>query len=92
MIVVISETLPESLSNLLLAYSYPLVVVIMNSGILPLVVYYLSLYEKHYKRSYREKSILIKSFLFLLINSIFIPAFSNDDFEKLLGKLLDLDL
>lgn len=56
-------------------YSYPLIVVIMNSGVLPLAVYYISLYERHYKRSYREKSILVKSFTFMIINTLFIPTF-----------------
>lgn len=64
-------------------YSYPLIVVIMNSGVLPLAVFFISLYEKHYKRSYREKSILVKSFLFMIINTLFIPTFGIISFAKL---------
>jgi hypothetical protein len=64
-------------------YSYPLIVVLMNSGILPLAVYYISLYERHYKRSYREKSILVKSFAFMIINTMFIPTFGILSFAKI---------
>lgn len=64
----------------------------MNSGILPLVVYYLSLFEKHYKRSYREKSILIKSFFFLLINTLIIPSLKHDELNIMLSKVKDLQL
>lgn len=64
----------------------------MNSGILPLVVYYLSLYEKHYKRSYREKSILIKSFIFLLINTILIPSLKRDELNLMIDRLLEFNL
>ena len=91
MIVFISNTLPSFASSLIIEYSIPLITVIMNSGILPLVVYYLSLYEKHYKRSYREKSILIKSFIFLLINSILIPSFKNDELVNMLNKLKEFN-
>lgn len=55
----------------------------MNSGILPLVVYFISLSEKHYKRSYREKSILVKSFAFMIINTLFIPTFGIFSLEKI---------
>jgi hypothetical protein len=64
-------------------YSYPLIVVLMNSGVLPLAVYYISLYERHYKRSYREKSILVKSFAFMIINTMFIPTFGTLSFNTI---------
>lgn len=80
------------ISSLIIEYSYPLIIVIMNSGILPLVVYYLSLYEKHYKRSYREKSILIKSFIFLLINTILIPSLKRDELNLMIDRLLEFNL
>jgi hypothetical protein len=64
-------------------YSYPLIVVIMNSGILPLAVYWISVFERHYKRSYREKSILVKSFTFMIINTLFIPTFGIFSFSKI---------
>jgi hypothetical protein len=55
----------------------------MNSGILPLLVFFISLFERHYKRSYREKSILVKSFTFMTINTLFIPTFGILTLDKL---------
>lgn len=86
-----SESVPTFFSSLISEYSYPLVIVTMNSGILPLVVYYLSIYEKHYKRSYREKSILIKTFIFLLINAIFLPSIKEERFVFMFNKLKEFD-
>jgi hypothetical protein len=73
----------KDIKNFIKEYSYPLIVVIMNSGVLPLCVYYISLYEKHYKRSYREKSILVKSFTFMIINTLFIPTFGTLTYNKM---------
>lgn len=64
----------------------------MNSGLLPLVVFYLSLYEKHYKRSYREKSILIKGFIFLIFNAILIPSLKEEKLYKMFDNIAELNL
>lgn len=77
----------KDLRKLIKEYSYPLIVVIMNSGVLPLCVYYISVYERHYKRSYREKSILVKSFTFMIINTLFIPTFGIFSFYKVANYL-----
>lgn len=87
-----AKSFSSTLQKLIMEYSFPLIVVIMNSALLPLVVYYLSLFEKHYKKSYREKSILIKSFVFLLLNTIIIPSLKHDEINIMLSKIKDLDL
>ena len=80
----------KDLKKLIKEYSYPLIIVIVNSGVLPLCVYYISVYEKHYKRSYREKSILVKSFTFMIINTLFIPTFGIFSFNKVINYLYNL--
>ena len=75
------------ISQLAIEYFYPLIFVAINSGLLPLIVYLFSLYEKHYKRSYREKSILIKSFIFLLINTIFVPIGYKKEYYFIYQKM-----
>lgn len=61
--------------NLITEYSYPLIVVCMNSGVIPFIVGYIAMAELHYKRSYREKSIFVKNVIFMLVNSFIIPTF-----------------
>lgn len=73
----------QDIRKFIIEYSYPLIVVIMNSGILPLVVFWISFFERHYKRSYREKFILVKSFTFMIINTLFIPTFGIFLFSRL---------
>jgi hypothetical protein len=80
----ISESIPDQdIRKFIKEYSYPLIVVIMNSGLLPIAVYWISVFERHYKRSYREKSILVKSFTFMIINTLFIPTFGIFSFSKI---------
>lgn len=61
--------------KLITEYSYPLIVVCMNSGVIPFIVGYIAMAELHYKRSYREKSIFVKNVIFMLVNSFIIPTF-----------------
>lgn len=85
--------------NMIKEYSYPLIVVVMNSGIIPVVVGYIALAELHYKRSYREKSIFVKNVVFMLINCFIIPTFGVLNIQKiqegikyLLVKHWDMDI
>jgi hypothetical protein len=55
------------------------------------VVYYIAYFENHYKRSYREKSILVKSFTFMIINSLFIPTFGGVDLTKILNFVREIE-
>ena len=55
-----SQIKDEMTSSLIKEYSYPLIVVIMNSGVIPFIVGYIAVAEMHYKRSYREKTFLLK--------------------------------
>ena len=64
----------------------------MNSAILPFMVFYIAFFERHYKRSYREKSILVKSFTFMLINSLFIPTFGLGDIVNFFQNLFQKEL
>lgn len=88
----ICSAMPNVVGKILLEYSYSLIIVTVNSGILPIVTYYLALYEKHYRRSYREKSILIKTFVFLAINSFIIPSFKTEEISLMFDKILDLNV
>ena len=88
---IVNKNFSQNIEKLVNEYSYPLIIVVINSGVLPLTVYYLSLFEMHYKKSYREKSILIKSFFFLLINSIIIPSLKHDELSLMLSKLKDFN-
>ena len=63
-----SQIKDEMTSSLIKEYSYPLIVVIMNSGVIPFIVGYIAVAEMHYKRSYREKSIFVKNVVFMVIN------------------------
>jgi hypothetical protein len=63
----------------------------MNSLILPFAVFYIAYFENHYKRSYREKSILVKSFTFMIINSLFIPSLGAVDIDKILKFLYEVE-
>jgi hypothetical protein len=78
-----SQIKDEMTSSLIKEYSYPLIVVIMNSGIIPVIVGYIAVAEMHYKRSYREKSIFVKNVVFMVINCFFIPTFGVLSWFKL---------
>ena len=78
-----SQIKDEMTSSLIKEYSYPLIVVIMNSGIIPVIVGYIAVAEMHYKRSYREKSIFVKNVVFMVINCFFIPTFGVLSWSKL---------
>ena len=78
-----SQIKDEMTSSLIKEYSYPLIVVIMNSGIIPVIVGYIAVAEMHYKRSYREKSIFVKNVDFMVINCFFIPTFGVLSWFKL---------
>ena len=78
-----SQIKDEMTSSLIKEYSYPLIVVIMNSGVIPVIVGYIAVYELHYKRSYREKSIFVKNVVFMVINCFFIPTFGVLSWSKL---------
>lgn len=69
--------------NIITEYSYTLIVVIMNSGVIPIVVGYIAMFELHYKRSYREKSIFIKNVIFMIVNCFFIPTFGVLEISKI---------
>lgn len=64
----------------------------MNSGVLPFCVFYIAIFERHYKRSYREKSILVKSFAFMIINTLFIPTFGIFDISRILNYFSKIKL
>ena len=78
-----SQIKDEMTSSLIKEYSYPLIVVIMNSGVIPFIVGYIAVAELHYKRSYREKSIFVKNVVFMVINCFFIPTFGVLSWSKL---------
>ena len=78
-----SQIKDQMTSSLIKEYSYPLIVVIMNSGIIPVIVGYIAVAEMHYKRSYREKSIFVKNVVFMVINCFFIPTFGVLSWFKL---------
>ena len=78
-----SQIKDEMTSSLIKEYSYPLIVVIMNSGVIPIIVGYIAVYELHYKRSYREKSIFVKNVVFMVINCFIIPTFGVLSWQKL---------
>ena len=78
-----SQINDETTSSLIKEYSYPLIVVIMNSGVIPIIVGYIAVYELHYKRSYREKSIFVKNVVFMVINCFIIPTFGVLSWQKL---------
>ena len=78
-----SQIKDEMTSSLIKEYSYPLIVVIMNSGVIPVIVGYIAVYELHYKRSYREKSIFVKNVVFMVINCFIIPTFGVLSWSKL---------
>ena len=78
-----SQIKDEMTSSLIKEYSYPLIVVIMNSGIIPVIVGYIAVAELHYKRSYREKSIFVKNVVFMVINCFFIPTFGVLSWSKI---------
>ena len=78
-----SQIKDEMTSSLIKEYSYPLIVVIMNSGIIPVIVGYIAVAEMHYKRSYREKSIFVKNVVFMVINCFFIPTFGVLSWSKI---------
>ena len=78
-----SQIKDEMTSSLIKEYSYPLIVVIMNSGVIPFIVGYIAVAEMHYKRSYREKSIFVKNVVFMVINCFFIPTFGVLSWSKL---------
>ena len=78
-----SQIKDEMTSSLIKEYSYPLIVVIMNSGIIPVIVGYIAVAEMHYKRSYREKSIFVKNVVFMVINCFIIPTFGVLSWSKL---------
>lgn len=69
--------------NIISEYTYTLIVVTMNSFVIPLIVGYIAMAEWHYKRSYREKSIFIKNVIFMIINCFFIPTFGVLDLAKI---------
>ena len=78
-----SQIKDEMTSSLIKEYSYPLIVVIMNSGVIPFIVGYIAVEEMHYKRSYREKSIFVKNVVFMVINCFIIPTFGVLSWSKL---------
>jgi hypothetical protein len=78
-----SQIKDEMTSSLIKEYSYPLIVVIMNSGVIPVIVGYIAVAELHYKRSYREKSIFVKNVVFMVINCFIIPTFGVLSWPKL---------
>ena len=78
-----SQIKDEMTSSLIKEYSYPLIVVIMNSGVIPFIVGYIAVAELHYKRSYREKSIFVKNVVFMVINCFIIPTFGVLSWSKL---------
>ena len=78
-----SQIKDEMTSSLIKEYSYPLIVVIMNSGVIPVIVGYIAVAELHYKRSYREKSIFVKNVVFMVINCFIIPTFGVLSWSKL---------
>jgi hypothetical protein len=69
--------------NIINEYSYTLIVVLMNSLIIPFVVGYIAMFELHYKRSYREKSIFVKNVVFMLVNCFIIPTFGVLNVNKM---------
>ena len=69
--------------NIISEYTYTLIVVTMNSFVIPLIVGYIAMAEWHYKRSYREKSIFIKNVIFMIINCFFIPTFGVLEISKI---------
>ena len=80
----------QDLRTIITEYSYTLIVVIMNSGVIPVIVGYIAMAELHYKRSYREKSIFYKNVIFMVINCFFIPTFGVLNFEKIKNGLMIL--
>ena len=80
----------KNLRSIITEYSYTLIVVIMNSGVIPVIVGYIAMAELHYKRSYREKSIFYKNVIFMVINCFFIPTFGVLNFEKIKNGLMIL--
>jgi len=65
------------IKNIIRDYYPSLIVVILNTGILPFAMFWIAIFERHYKRSYREKSIFVKSYVFLIINTFVIPTFGG---------------
>ncbi len=72
----------QDLRTIITEYSYTLIVVIMNSGVIPVIAGYIAMYELHYKRSYREKSIFVKNVVFMVVNCFFIPTFGVLNWER----------
>ena len=73
----------QDIKTILTEYSYTLIVVVMNSGVIPFIVGYIAMFELHYKRSYREKSIFVKNVVFMVVNCFFIPTFGVLSMSKI---------
>ena len=79
----------EKLASNILEYVYPLSIVTINAAVIPTVSSLMALWEMHYKRSHREKSIMLKSFSFMFFTTILLPTFGHLDLNSLEKILLD---
>lgn len=78
------------LQKLALAYTFPLIISLINSIIIPLAAYYLTLFERNWLKSDIELSVLYKNLLTMLFSTILIPLTANLELENISWEKIKL--
>lgn len=74
--------------NLLIVYSLPLIVSLVNAVIVPYAAFYSSYLENHWLKSNFEISVLYKNFIILLLNTTIIPLLGSIKYNNVTWKIV----
>jgi hypothetical protein len=75
--------------NLLPEYLAPMILVIFNSVIIPLLVDLVAFLQDHETQSGKQVTIMIVNFVFMSVNSIFIPLTNYITMKQFLDFVLE---
>ena len=81
-LILITENI-SFLKKLVIAYSFTLIVALINSVIIPFGAYYLTIFERYWLKSDIEQSLLYKNLIAMIISTMLIPLFANIDYALL---------
>jgi len=77
------SVLLKTISN----YVQPLIIVTLNSGVIPVLVDIIADLEKHKTKSSRQVAIMKKNFIFQIINAIFLQITLSASIKMLIDQL-----
>jgi hypothetical protein len=70
----------------------PLIIVTLNSGVIPVLVDLIADLENHKTKSSRQVAIMRKNFIFQIINTIFLQITLSSSIKTLIDQLEEADI